>query len=383
MAGKRDFYDVLGVAKEADAEEIKRAYRKLAMQHHPDRNPGDPDAEHKFKEAAEAYEILGDPEKRQRFDRYGAAGLEGMNVPHFNDVQSVFDIFGDLFGDIFGQRRGGRRGPRRGNDLEIAIEIQLQESARGITRKINFEREEVCPDCSGTGNRGSTPPVCTACGGQGVVLTSRGIFRTPEACRKCGGRGHIITSACSTCRARGRLNLPRELEVNIPAGMDTGDRLRISGEGEAGDPGGPRGDLYCLVQVRAHALFRRDGSNLECRVPITFSQAVLGAEIEIPTLEGRITHQLKRGIQSGETLRIPGHGMPNPRGGRKGDLLVRLIVETPRNLTKRQEELFRELAELEHKNVSPERKSFLEMLRGFFAGEPEQPPAKAKGEETP
>jgi molecular chaperone DnaJ len=369
MAGtKRDYYEVLGVARGAADEEIKRAYRKLAMQHHPDRNVGDPEADLKFKEAAEAYDVLRDPEKRQRYDRYGHAGLDGMNMPNFNDARTMFgDLFGDLLGGIFGQNV--RHGPQRGRDHKVEVDLDLAEAARGVLKRVTVSREELCGDCSGSGaRRGSKPSACRRCQGQGVVIQSQGFFRIQQTCRACGGSGRIITDPCATCSGNGRVVAQRTLEVNIPPGVDNGTAIRLGGEGEAGDPGAPRGDLYCVVTVRPHSLFHRDGNNLICRVPITISQAVLGSEIEVPTLDGALAQTLKRGVQSGDVVRIGGRGMPSLRGGRKGDLLVQLVVETPRQLTKRQEELFRELAELEQKHVSPERKSFLEKIREFFAG---------------
>lgn len=376
MAAKRDYYDVLGVRREADEEEIKRAYRRLAMEHHPDRNVGNAQAEEKFKEAAEAYEVLRDPTKRQTYDRYGHAGLAGMNVPHFNNAQSVFDLFGDLFGDFFGSR-GGRRGPQAGRDLQIAIEVDLIEAARGVTKTITVPREELCGECGGSGaRRGTQPAPCKRCQGRGVVIQSQGFFRMQQTCRGCGGIGFVITDPCSGCRGNGRIVARRTLDVAVPPGVDNGTRIRLGGEGEAGDPGAPRGDLYCLLRVREHPLFQRDGSNLICQVPLTFSQAALGGEIEIPTLDGAMKHHFKRGIQSGELVRIAGKGMPSLRGGRNGDLLVAVLVETPRHMTKRQEELFRELAEIDQKHVSPERKTFLEKLRRFFAADDSTPDAK-------
>jgi len=376
MAAKRDYYDVLGVRREADEEEIKRAYRRLAMEHHPDRNAGNPEAEEKFKEAAEAYEVLRDSAKRQSYDRYGHAGLQGMNVPHFNDAQSVFDLFGDLFGDFFGTR-GGRRGPQAGRDLQITIDIELIEAARGVTKTITVPREELCDECRGSGaRRGTQPAACKRCQGRGVVIQSQGFFRMQQTCRGCGGSGYVITDPCANCHGNGRVVVRRTLDVAVPPGVDNGTRIRLNGEGEAGDPGGPRGDLYVLLRVREHQLFQRDGANLICQVPITFSQAALGSEIEVPTLNGAIQHHLKRGIQSGEIVRIPGKGMPSLRGTRHGDLLVAVFVETPRHLTKRQEELFRDLAEIDQKHVSPERKSFLEKLRRFFAADSPNPDAK-------
>lgn len=372
---KRDYYEILGVGRNADEEEIKRAYRRLAMQYHPDRNVGDKEAETKFKEAAEAYEVLRDPEKRHRYDRYGHAGLEGLNVPHFNDAQSVFDIFGDLFGDLFGTRR--ERGPQPGHDLQVSVELDLVEAARGVRKSVPVVRQELCHDCGGQGNRrGSQLAVCRRCHGNGVVVRVQGFFRVQQTCSGCGGSGTIITDPCTTCRGRGRVEVRRTIEINIPPGVDSGNRIHLRGEGEPGQPGAPRGDLYCLIHVRDHPLFQRDGNNLICQVPITFSQAALGCEIEVPTLDGPVPYTLKSGIQSGEVLRLSGKGMPEVRGGRRGDLLVQIVVETPRHLTPRQQELFRELAELDQKNVSPHRKSFLEKLRDFFKVEP---PAPDKG----
>jgi molecular chaperone DnaJ len=373
MAGsKRDYYEVLGVARDCDDEDIKKAYRKLAFEYHPDRNAGDETAGEKFKEATEAFEVLRDPDKRARYDRYGHAGLNGAEMPDF-DPRTVFsDLFGGIFGDLFG---GGRRGgPQGGRDLQIAVELDLAEAARGTTRTVTIPREENCPDCGGSGaRRGTRPAQCKRCRGQGVVLMSQGIFRLQQTCPGCGGRGSVITDPCSGCHGNGRVTARRTITVNIRAGVDNGDRVRVSGEGEAGAPGAPRGDLYCLIRVREHALFHRDGPNLICQVPVTISQAALGAEIEVPTLDGPMKYQLRRGIQGGDVLRIAGRGMPNLRGSRPGDLLVQIVVETPRNLTKRQEELFRELAEIDQKNVSPERKSFLEKLKEFFKAEPPAP----------
>lgn len=381
MAAKRDYYEVLGIRKDADEEEIKRAYRRLAMQYHPDRNVGDEEAAQKFKEAAEAYEILRDPARRQRYDRYGHAGLEGMNLHHFSNADSVFDLFGDIFGDIFG-RRGGH-GPQPGRDLQVTLEVELTEAAQGVRKTVTIPREEVCVECSGSGGRrGTHPAVCRRCNGHGVVVQSQGFFRVQQTCRGCGGRGVVVTDPCPTCHGGGRTEVRRSLEVAIPAGVDTGNRIRVPGEGEAGDPGAPRGDLFCAIRVREHPLFQRDGPNLVCQVPITFSQAALGGEIEIPTLDGTMDYRLKRGVESGEVVRVPGKGMPSLRGGRRGDLLVQVVLETPKNLSKRHEELFRELAELDHKHVSPRRRSFMEKLRSFFAPEVTAPDGPAATQET-
>jgi molecular chaperone DnaJ len=382
MAGsKRDYYEILGVGKEAEAEEIKRAYRKLAMQYHPDRNVGDKEAEEKFKEAAEAYEVLRDPQKRQRYDRYGPAGLEGMNVPHFNDLQSIFDSLGDVLGDFLfgGGRRRRRSGPMPGRDIHHPLDLSLEEAFHGCHKSVTYLREEVCPDCYGEGNRrGTQRSVCRHCQGHRVVFLNQGFFRVQQTCPRCGGRGVTITDPCPSCHGGGRVRAQCVAEVNVPPGVDSGNQLYYAGKGEAGEPGGPRGDLYCVIRVADHPLFKREGQHLICQVPITFSQAALGGDIQVPTLNGPVTYTLKRGTQTNEVLRLSGRGMPPVPTGRghggPGDLLVQLIVETPQKLTKRQEELFRELAEIDQKHVSPQRKGFLERLRSFIA--PETPSEK-------
>jgi molecular chaperone DnaJ len=376
MAGtKRDFYEILGVERTATDDEVTKAYRKLAMKFHPDRNVGEKEAEDKFKEAAAAYDVLRDPDKRARYDRYGHAGLEGLGGPDFRDARSVFDVFGNLFGDLFGDCHRG--GPQAGRDLQYALEIDLVEAAKGTRKTITIPREELCAECGGGGaRRGTRPAPCRRCDGHGVVIQRQGFFQVQRTCPGCGGRGAVITDPCPQCHGAGRVTVKRTLDVSVPPGVDSGMRVRLNGEGEAGDPGAPRGDLFVLVRVRDHALFQRDGLHLVCQVPVTFSQAALGATIEVPTLDGRREHELPRGVQSGEVLRIAGQGMPNVRGGRRGDLLVQVIVETPKALTKRQEELLRELAELDHKHVSPARKGFLEKVRDFFS------PAESNPEES-
>lgn len=363
---KRDFYEVLEVDRQADGETITRAYRKLAMKYHPDRNVGDSDAETRFKEAAEAYDVLRDPDKRERYDRYGHAGLEGMGGGHnFTDARSVFDVFGDLFGDLFGG--GGDNGRRGGRDLQYQVDLDLVEAARGVKKSITIPREELCQECSGSGaKRGTRPAQCRRCSGHGVVIQRQGFFSVQRTCSGCGGRGVVITDPCPTCHGEGRVTVRRTLEVTVPPGVDTGMRIRLNGEGEAGAPGAPRGDLYVVCRVNDHPLFARDGNNLVCQVPVTVSQAALGATIEIPTIDGPRQHEIPRGVQAGDILRVAGQGMPNVRGGRRGDLLVQVIVETPRNLTKQQEELFRQLAELDKKHVSPARKSFVEKVKEFL-----------------
>jgi molecular chaperone DnaJ len=375
MSGKRDYYEVLGVVKNASDEDIKRAYRKLAMQFHPDRNVGDDQASDRFKEAAEAYDVLSNPNKRQRYDRYGHAGLNGAGMPNFTDAQSIFDLFGDVFGDIFGGGgRGGRRGPRRGRNVEAEITLDLVEAYKGLKRTFTIRRDEVCSECSGSGARaGTQPATCRRCNGHGVVFLNQGFFRLQQTCPGCGGQGKIIADPCSECRGNGMVEVPREVEVNIPGGVSTGDVVRLGGEGEAGEAGAVRGDLLVHIRVREHSLFQRDGQNLICQVPISISQAALGAEIEIPSLDGALPLNVARGTQSGDLMRVPRKGMPDPRGGRRGDLIVQLVVEVPRSLTKRQEELLRELAELDRKNVQPQQKSFFDKIKNFFSGtEPER-----------
>ena len=363
MAGKRDFYEVLGLAKDADDDALKKAYRRLAMQHHPDRNPGNPDADAHFKEAAEAFEVLRDPQKRARYDRYGHAGLEGVAGHDFHNVESIFDIFGDIFGG--GSRR---RGPRAGNDLQLALEIDLLEAFRGVKRDLKIPRNERCGTCGGSGAKpGSQPATCKRCNGQGVVIQGQGFFRVQQTCGACRGQGTVITDPCKTCRGQGAVQVERDVILTIPPGIDDGNTMIVRGEGESGDPGAPAGDLHCIIRVRPHPLFVRQATELHCEVPVAFSQAALGGPLEVPTLEGKYVHAtLQRGSQGGDEIRLPGKGMPNVRGGRTGDLVVHLRVVTPTNLTKRQEELLRELAELDGKHVSPERKSFLERVKAFF-----------------
>jgi molecular chaperone DnaJ len=293
--------------------------------------------------------------------------LEGFNgAPHFNDARDVFNVFGNLFGDLFG---GGQRGgPQGGRDLQYNLEIDLAEAARGAKRSFTIPREELCTDCGGSGaKRGTKPTKCRRCDGHGVVVQRQGFFSVQRTCTGCGGRGVVVADPCANCHGNGRVTVRRTIEVNIPAGVDTGVRVRVPGEGEPGDPGAGRGDLFVVIHVREHQLFQREGNHLVCQVPITFAQAALGAEIDVPTLDGAVKHPLPRGVQSGEVLRVAGQGMPSIRGGRRGDLLVQVVIETPRNLTKRHEELFRELAEIEKTNVSAARKGFLEKLKEFFS----------------
>lgn len=376
MLSKRCYYEVLAVSKDVDEDGLKRAYRKLAMQYHPDRNPGDAEAEAKFKEAAEAFDVLRDPQKRARYDRYGHAGVDAMPHHDFSSAESVFDIFGDLFGDLFGGGRGGRRRQRRGADLQLEFEIDLVEAYRGTQRTFKVPRRENCATCGGGGSKpGSQPATCRRCGGQGAVLQGQGFFRIQQTCSACGGRGQVITDPCPACRGAGSVEAERELQVNVPPGVDDGMVIRLQGEGEGGGPGGVPGDLHCLVRVRPHKLFVREGTELHCEVPITISQAALGGALEVPTLEGKFVHvSLARGTQTGDEIRVPGKGMPHVRGGRPGELVAHLRVVTPRNLTKRQEELLRELAEIDGQNVAPERKGFLDRVKELFTSSEKKGP---------
>ncbi|MGC1721995.1 MAG: molecular chaperone DnaJ [Isosphaeraceae bacterium] len=373
---KRDFYEVLGVARDSELDDVKRAYRQMALKFHPDRNPGDKDAEKRFKEAAEAYEVLSDPEKRQRYDRYGHAGLEGAAVHDFrstDDIMSAFsDIFGGgLFGDLFGERR---RGPRPGPDLLMKLEIELVEAARGTTRSIEVSRQEFCSDCRGSGSRkGTSPTTCNYCGGRGQIVQARGFFQVATTCPACGGDGVRVTDPCPNCRGAGRTPSASKLQVDVPPGVESGMWLQLRNQGELGDIGAPRGNLRIQVVVKRHPFFERRRNDLFCQVPISFAQATLGAEIQVPTLDGPGSVMVPRGTQSGEMIRIKGRGMPDISGRGRGDELVEVVVETPRHLTPRQEELLREFAVIEHEQVSPRRKSFFEKLRDYFTEETETP----------
>ncbi len=377
MTAKRDYYEVLGVDRGASQKVIAGAYRKLAIKYHPDSNPDDEQATEKFKEAAEAYEVLSDDEKRARYDRHGHAGVEGGRS--FHDAGDIFEAFGDMlsggiFGDIFGGSGGGgsgRRGRRRrkGADVRCDVTLTLEEAARGVAKTIKFSRRKKCDTCSGSGSRpGSKPESCRRCGGHGQVAQAMGFVRVQSTCPTCHGSGSIITNPCVDCGGNGTVQSPVERELQIPAGVDDGMSVRVTGEGEQSPDGGSPGDCYCVVSVKRHHLFHRDGHNLVVQLPITFTQAALGATIEIPTLDGPDQLEIPKGTQSSEVFRLRGRGMPDPRSGRTGDLLVQTYIETPKKLTREQEKLLRELAELEHANVSPERKSFLERISTYFSG---------------
>lgn len=388
MAQKRDYYEVLGVTRTSTEVEITKSYRKLAMQHHPDRNVGDATAEVRFKEVTEAYEVLKDPGKRQIYDRHGHAGLSGAagGGGGFPGGVDIGDLFGDLIGSFFGGGGGGggrraRGGPRPGRDIQAVFDIDLVEAATGCKKSQTISREEICRDCAGSGSKAGTKPApCRRCGGQGAVILNQGFISVQQTCRACDGRGVVITDPCGSCRGHGRVEGRRTIEVEIPAGVDTGNRIRYAGEGDAGDPGAPRGDLEFVIRVRDHKFFHRDGHNLICQWPITFARAALGGPVEITTLTGqKVTHELPKGTQTDTVIRIAGHGMANPRGGRKGDLLVQVVVETPTQLTPEQEQLFLKLAELEKTQPPAARKGLFGKLKDLITGDAhpteERPPA--------
>ena len=378
MATKRDYYEILGVARDAAPEDVKRAYRKAAAANHPDRNPGDKAAVERFKEAAEAFDVLGDVDKRALYDRYGhdAFARAGGRQPGFNDVGDIFSAFGDLFEGFFGPqvgRSGGRR-PTRGDSLRCSINLELREAAFGCTRAVEIQRAELCSTCDGSGAKpGSSAEKCSYCAGRGQVVQAQGFFRIQTTCPACRGAGEIIRDKCPKCAGSGREEKAVKLDVKVPAGVDNGMQLCLRGEGEPGDHGGPRGDLFCDIHVAQHALFIRQGHDLVCTVPVSFSQAALGTELDVPLLDGKQRLEIPAGTQPGEIIRLRGKGMPDPHSRRKGDMLVEIHIEVPRKLNERQEELLRELAEVEKKNVSAHQKSFLEKLKDYFAssGEPE------------
>ena len=371
---KRDYYEVLGVGKTASADEIKKAYRKLAVKYHPDKNPGNKEAEDKFKECAEAYEVLSNTEKRQRYDQFGHDGLRGAGVHDYShmNVDDIFSNFGDIFGDIFGgssRRRQNPNAPQRGLDLETFVELSLNEISAGCEKSIEFTRQDTCPECSGSGcAKGSSPKVCSTCGGNGQVANSRmgGFFQMLTTCPTCGGKGRIITNPCPKCHGRATVAVKRKVKVKIPAGVHEGQAVRVRGEGEPGKNNGPRGDLYCYVKISEHPFLMRDDSNLIAVVPISFTQATLGASIDVPSLEGPKKLTIPAGTQYGDVFRIRNQGLPDMRTGRKGDELIRITIEIPRKLSEKQKQMLVDFAKTEDKDLSPESSGFFEKLKNYF-----------------
>ncbi len=377
---KRDYYETLGVSKGASADEIKKGYRAKAKELHPDRNADNPDAEAQFKEANEAYEVLKDANKKAAYDRYGHAAFEngmggggghpGGGFRGQGDFASAFsDVFDDLFGDFMGRggQGGGRTRAARGNDLRYNLRISLEEAYNGLQKTINVPSAVSCTSCKGTGAEGGSEPVtCPTCSGMGKVRAQQGFFTVERTCPTCNGMGQTIKNPCKTCHGAGRVEKERSLSVNIPAGVETGTRIRLAGEGEAGMRGGPTGDLYIFIEVTEHRLFQRDGTNLYCRVPVSMVDASLGGDIEVPTIDGgRSRVRIPEGSQSGRQMRLRGKGMPALRGGNHGDMLIELSVETPVKLTSKQKELLREFDKLSAEN-NPQSSSFFSTVKGFW-----------------
>jgi molecular chaperone DnaJ len=370
---KRDYYEVLGVSRSANGEELKKAYRRLALQHHPDRNPDDPDAEERFKEASEAYSVLADADKRRAYDRFGFEGVAGAGsggFQDFGDLGSFGDLFNDLFGDLFGGARTGarRRGRgQRGADLRYNLEIRFSDVLEGLDARIEIPKMRSCDTCSGSGARpGSSPRLCDHCRGTGQMVLQQGFFRISRPCDACGGAGEVVPDRCADCRGAGRTEGKQTIRVRVPPGVEDGMRLRLAGEGEAGIAGGPSGDLYVVVGVAPHTLFQREGPDVHLEVPIPFFQAALGAELEVPTLEGKVGLRIPEGTQSGKVIRLRGRGFPSVGSPVRGDQFVRIFVEIPTKLTDSQRELLERFALESGNEVSPATRGFLEKIRDLF-----------------
>ncbi len=369
----RDYYDVLGVERTASEAELKSAFRRLAMEHHPDRNGGSDEAAVKFKELNEAYSVLSDPQKRAAYDRFGHQGANGAGFGAAPDINDIFnEVFGSAFGDMFGGRRGAHAGPQRGQDLRYDLDITLEQAFTGAEREIRVPATLTCEPCEGTGAKPGTKPVtCTTCGGRGAVRASQGFFQIERTCPRCGGRGQMVAEACATCHGQGMVRRERTLSVRIPPGVDDGARIRLTGEGDAGRGGGPRGDLYIFLSVQPHELFERDGLDLLCQVPVPMLTAALGGDLQAPCLGGGddCRHELRvpEGAQTGQTVRLRGKGMPHLRNPRqKGDLVVEFYVETPTHLTGRQKELMRELAASFGDRQHPKHAGFFKKAKRFW-----------------
>lgn len=369
---KRDYYEILGVQKDASEADLKKAYRRLAMKYHPDRNPDDDVAEEKFKEAKEAFEVLNDSQKRAAYDQFGHAGVDpsaGGGAQGFGGGQGFGDIFGDVFGDIFGGSRGGAQ-VYRGADLQYNLELDLEDAVAGTEVKIRVPTMTSCETCDGTGAKpGSSPTTCSTCQGHGQVRMQQGFFSVQQTCPQCRGSGTIIDDPCNSCQGQGRIKKPKTLSVKIPAGVDTGDRIRLSGEGEAGEQGGPAGDLYVQVNVKPHDIFTREGSDLISHIPVSIFTATLGGELEIPTLDNRVKLKIPAETQTGKIFRLRGKGVKSLRGSSTGDMLCHIKVETPVNLNGKQKELLRDLQESfesDNKSHAPQEKSWMDGVKRFF-----------------
>ncbi len=369
---KRDYYEVLGLGRDAGEREIKKAYKRLAMKYHPDRTSGDKDLEEKFKEVKEAYEVLNDSQKKAAFDQFGHAGVD-QNRGGGAGGQDFGDVFGDVFGDIFGggRRGGGAQRPQRGADLRYNMELTLEEAVRGITKEVKIPTLVHCEQCNGSGaKKGSSPTTCSTCHGQGQVQMRQGFFAVQQACPTCRGKGKTISDPCHKCHGEGRYERSKTLSVKIPAGVDTGDRIRLSGEGEAGESGAPAGDLYVQVHVKEHEIFVRDGNNLYCEVPLSFTDAALGGEIQVPTLDGRVNLKVPLETQTGRMFRMRSKGVKSVRSGATGDLICKVIVETPVKLSESQKQLLREFNETLSgplaKKHKPKEEGFFNGVKKFF-----------------
>ncbi|HXG51870.1 MAG TPA: molecular chaperone DnaJ [candidate division Zixibacteria bacterium] len=369
MNGKKDYYELLGLRRNASEEEIKKAYRKLALQYHPDRNPGDKQAEEKFKEISEAYQVLSDPQKRAQYDQFGHAafGEGGPFAGGFDFTAGFEDIFGDIFGEFFGTGGGRRRGRVKGDDLRYNLTLSFEEAVTGTEKKIRIPRHGTCETCRGSGARpGTAPQTCPMCRGRGQVSFQQGFFSVSRTCSQCHGQGTVLTDPCPECRGAGRVRRMHTLSVKIPPGVDTGSRLKLRGEGEAAPGGGVPGDLYVVIQVEPHPIFVRDQLDIICEVPISFVQAALGAEIDVPTLDGKVKMKIPPGTQSGKVFRLKGKGVRDVQGYQQGDQLVRVIVETPTRLTPRQKELLREFAAAGGEESNPMSKGFIDKVKQLF-----------------
>ncbi len=363
---KRDYYEVLGIDRSADAQQIKQAYRKLALKWHPDRNQGDKNAESTFKEISEAYQVLSDPEKRQAYDRFGHQGLSGSGFRPFTGFEEIFESFGDIFGDFFGSsRRGGKGYPQKGEDLRYDLTIDFMEAVQGASKEIEVEKLSACPTCQGSGARpGTQPSTCQQCRGSGQIRRTQGFFVLSSPCPRCRGTGELIENPCEKCRGLGKIETRKTLTIKLPAGIDNGSHVRLRGEGESGSVGGPAGDLFVVIKVKPHERFQRQGDDIYYEIPISFAQAALGDSITVPTLEGDYSLEIPKGTQTHSVFTMKGKGVQNLRGYGRGDLHIRAIVVTPSKLTSRQEELFRELAETSGETViPPKKKGIFEMIK--------------------